>query len=96
MVLVPTDSSPDHSSLAFVRDRLPLEVHQRVVLLILQLAGLKEFLKGIMIGVAATIRLASLVNQQCEGVIRRINHRWIAIYVPMFAEETKAFGVSNR
>ncbi|GIW83270.1 MAG: hypothetical protein KatS3mg105_5077 [Gemmatales bacterium] len=57
--LGPTDSSPDHSSLTRVRDRLPLEVHQHVFLLVLQLAGLKKLLKGTTIGVDATTLEAS-------------------------------------
>jgi transposase len=40
------DDSPDHSSLSYIRNRLPLEVHQRVFLWILTLAEEKKLLKG--------------------------------------------------
>ena len=37
-----TDASPDHSGLTRVRDRLPLEVHQQVFLLVPKLARLRN------------------------------------------------------
>ena len=55
----PTDASPDHSSLTRVGARLPLEVHQQVFLLVLQLAGLNKLLKGTTSGVDATTLEAS-------------------------------------
>ena len=66
--LGPTDSVPDHSSLTRVRDRLPLEVHQQVFLLVLQLAGLKKLLKGTTIGVDATTREA---NAAMKSIVRK-------------------------
>ena len=47
-------------------------------------------------GLAWAKSLASFVKQQCDGVIKQLCHQWIAIYAPMFAEETKAFMVRNR
>jgi transposase len=66
--LGPTDSVPDHSSLTRVRDRLPLEVHQQVFLLVLQLAGLKKLLKGTTIGVDATTLEA---NAAMKSIVRK-------------------------
>lgn len=63
-----TDSPPDHSSLTRVRDRLPLEVHQQVFLLVLQLAGLKTLLKGTTIGVDATTLEA---NAAMKSIVRK-------------------------
>ena len=66
--LGPTDSSPDHSSLTRVRDRLPLEVHQQVFLLVLQLAGLKKLFKGTTIGVDAMTLEA---NAAMKSIVRK-------------------------
>ena len=66
--LSPTDSSPDHSSLTRVRDRLPLEVHQEVFLLVLELAGLNKLLKGTTIGVDATTLEA---NAAMKSIVRK-------------------------
>ena len=49
-----TDESPDHSSLTYIRKRLPLEVHHRVFLFVLEMAKKKKLLKGKKIAVDAT------------------------------------------
>ena len=41
-----TDETPDHSSLTYIRKRLPLEVHHRVFLHVLGIADKKKLLKG--------------------------------------------------
>jgi transposase len=63
-----TESTPDHSSLTRVRDRLPLEVHQEVFLMVLQLAGLKKLLKGTTVGVDATTLEA---NAAMKSIVRK-------------------------
>ena len=49
-----TGSSPDHSSLTYIRKRLPLEVHQRVFVFVLEIAEKKGLLKGRTVAVDAT------------------------------------------
>jgi transposase len=41
-----TDETPDHSSLTYIRKRLPLEVHHQVFLHVLGIADKKKLLKG--------------------------------------------------
>ena len=41
-----TDETPDHSSLTVIRKRLPLEVHHRVFVHVLEIADKKKLLKG--------------------------------------------------
>ncbi|WP_145285980.1 transposase [Pirellulimonas nuda] len=49
-----TEATPDHSTLSRVRDRLPLEVHQEVFRLVLQLAAQQGLLKGKTVAVDST------------------------------------------
>ncbi|WP_145283640.1 transposase [Pirellulimonas nuda] len=49
-----TEATPDHSTLSRVRDRLPLEVHQAVFRLVLQLAAQQGLLKGKTVAVDST------------------------------------------
>jgi transposase len=49
-----TESSPDHSSLTRVRERLPLEVHESVFRLVLQIAAAKQLLSGKTVAVDST------------------------------------------
>lgn len=49
-----TQSTPDHSSLTYIRKRLPLEVHHRVFLLVLEIAKKKKLLKGKTVAVDST------------------------------------------
>lgn len=63
-----TESTPDHSSLTRVRDRLPLSVHEQVFLLVLRLAGLKKLLKGTTVGVDATTLEA---NAAMKSIVRK-------------------------
>ena len=63
-----TESPPDHSSLTRVRDRLPLQVHEQVFQMVLQLAGLKKLLKGQAVGVDATTLEA---NAAMKSILRK-------------------------
>jgi|tagenome__1003787_1003787.scaffolds.fasta_scaffold20755634_1 transposase len=48
------EDSPDHSSLSYIRQRLPLEVHQEVFVWVLGLLQKKKLLKGKTVGVDST------------------------------------------
>lgn len=48
------EDSPDHSSLSYIRQRLPLEVHQEVFVWVLRLLQKKKLLKGKTVGVDST------------------------------------------
>jgi transposase len=48
------EDSPDHSSLSYIRQRLPLEVHQEMFVWVLALLQKKKLLKGKTVGVDST------------------------------------------
>ena len=52
--LKPTESTPDHSSLTIIRQRLPKELIEQVFSFVLTMAFEKKLLKGKSIGVDAT------------------------------------------
>jgi len=62
------DDSPDHSSLSYIRERLPLDVHEQVFVLILSLARLKKLLKGQTVAVDSTTLEA---NAAMKSIVRR-------------------------
>lgn len=66
--LAPTESSPDHSSLTRVRDRLPHEVHEAVFWEVLQIAAEKKLLRGKTVGVDSTTLEA---NAAMKSIVRR-------------------------
>ncbi len=41
-----TEPTPDHSSLSYIRDRLPQDVHEAVFNWVLQVAAAKKLLRG--------------------------------------------------
>ena len=49
-----TDATPDHSSLTRIRQRLPLDVHERVFVHVLAIAQQKKLLRGKTVAVDAT------------------------------------------
>lgn len=63
-----TRSTPDHSSLTVIRQRLPLAVHEAVFTLVLALAAEKGLLKGKTIAVDATLLEA---NAAMKSIVRR-------------------------
>jgi transposase len=63
-----TDDSPDHSSLTRIRDRLPLETHERVFEFVLKLAADRGLLKGKTVGVDSTTLEA---NAAMKSIVRR-------------------------
>lgn len=62
-----TRSTPDHSSLTVIRQRLPLTVHEAVFTLVLQVAAEKGLLKGKTIAVDATLLEA---NAAMKSIVR--------------------------
>jgi transposase len=65
---LPTGTTPDHSSLTKIRQRLPQDVHERVFIFVLGLAEQKGLLKGQTVGVDATLLEA---NAAMKGIVRR-------------------------
>jgi transposase len=62
------EDSPDHSSLSYIRNRLPLEVHQQVFVWILALAHEKKLLRGKTVAVDSTTLEA---NAAMKSIVRR-------------------------
>jgi transposase len=60
--------SPDHSSLSYIRNRLPLEVHRQVFVWILALAQEKKLLKGKTVAVDSTTLEA---NAAMKSIVRK-------------------------
>jgi hypothetical protein len=62
------EPTPDHSSLTKIRQRLPLEVHQRVFVFVLKLAHDKKLLRGKTVAVDSTTLEA---NAAMRGIVRK-------------------------
>jgi transposase len=62
------EESPDHSSLSYIRNRLPLEVHQEVFVWVLALLQKKKLLKGKTVGVDSTTLEA---DAAMKSIVRR-------------------------
>ena len=66
---VPLDEeAPDHSSLSYIRNRLPLEAHQHVFVKVLAIAQEKKLLKGKTVAVDSTTLEA---NAAMKSIVRR-------------------------
>jgi transposase len=63
-----TEPTPDHSSLTRIRQRLPLGVHERVFLHVLQIAQDKKLLRGKTVAVDSTTLEA---NAAMKGIVRK-------------------------
>ena len=80
-----TERTPDHSSLTRVRDRLPLEVHQKAFELVLAIAAERGLLKGKTIAVDSTTLEA---NAAMKSIVRRdTGEDWKAYVVGLMREE---------
>ena len=66
----PFDATPDHSSLTYIRKRLPLEVHERVFELVLQLAATRKLLSGKVVATDSTMLEA---NAAMKSIVRKDN-----------------------
>ena len=64
-----TESSPDHSSMTRIHQRLPYEVHEEVFRFVLKLADQQGLLVGKTVGVDATSRDTS---EDWQGYLRRL------------------------
>lgn len=62
------EDSPDHSSLSYIRQRLPLEVHEAVFVWVLALLHKKKLLKGQTVGVDSTTLEA---DAAMKSIVRR-------------------------
>jgi hypothetical protein len=62
------EDSPDHSSLSYIRNRLPLEVHHEVFVWVLALLNKKKLLKGKTVGVDSTTLEA---DAAMKSIVRR-------------------------
>lgn len=63
-----TESTPDHSSLTHIRERLPQEVHEKVFEWVLKVAVEKKFLKGKTVAVDSTTLEA---DAAMKSIVRR-------------------------
>jgi transposase len=80
-----TGDTPDHSSLTRLRDRLPLEVHQRVFELVLSIAARRGLLKGKTIAIDSTTLEA---NAAMRGIVRKgTGEDWRAYVVGLMKQE---------
>ena len=62
------EATPDHSSLTRIRQRLPLDVHERVFVHVLQLAQDKKLLRGKTVAIDATTLEA---NAALKSIVRK-------------------------
>jgi transposase len=62
------ESTPDHSSLTKIRQRLPLDVHERVFIQVLAIAHAKKLLRGKTVAVDSTTLEA---NAALKGIVRK-------------------------
>ena len=63
-----TDSTPEHSSLTVIRQRLPEVIHEQVFALVLKVAHEKKLLKGRQAGIDATLLEA---NAAMKSIVRK-------------------------
>jgi transposase len=63
-----TDATPDHSSLTRIRQRLPLDVHERVCLYVLTIAQEKKLLRGKTVAIDSTTLEA---NAAMRSIVRK-------------------------
>lgn len=84
-----TDSTPDHSSLTYIRKRLPLEVHHRVFLYVLELARKKKVLKGKTVAVDSTTLEANAAMKSI--VLKETGEDWKEYLLRL----AKAEGIEN-
>jgi transposase len=63
-----TEPTPDHSSLTRIRQRLPLDVHERVFIHVLQIAQERKLLRGKTVAVDSTTLEA---NAAMRGIVRK-------------------------
>jgi transposase len=83
------EATPDHSSLTKIRQRLPLDVHERVFIRVLALAQEKKLLRGKTVALDATTLEA---NAAMKGIVRKdTGEDWKEYLKRLLAEQ----GVEN-
>jgi transposase len=82
--LEPKQSSPDHSSLTRIRQRLPLEIHEKVFTFVLELASQQGLLRGRTVAVDATTLEA---NAAMKSIVRKETGEDWKEYLRRLAEE---------
>jgi transposase len=83
-----TESTPDHSSLTRVRDRLPLEIHTAVFQFILQLASEKGLLKGPVKNATVAVDSTTLeADAAMKSIVRRDSGEDWKEYITRLMEE---------
>lgn len=87
--LLPTEASPDHSSLTVIRKRLPKELIEQVFSFVLKLAFEKKLLKGQTVGVDSTTLEA---NAAMKSIVRRDSGDTWKQYLTKLAKEA---GIDN-
>jgi len=87
--LAHNESSPDHSSLTVIRNRLPLEVHNAVFLWVLTLAEEKSLLKGKTIAIDSTTLEA---NAAMKSIVRKDTGDDWKKYVTKLMQEAEVLG----
>ena len=91
--LASDESSPDHSSLTVIRDRLPLEVHTAVFHRVLTLAREKNILNGETLGVDSTTLEA---NAAMKSIVRKeTGENWQA-YLTKLMREAGVIGPEDK
>jgi transposase len=80
-----TETTPDHSSLSRIRDRLPLEVHKQVFAKVLEILKAERLLKGRKIGLDATNLEA---NAAMRSIRRKIDKERYEAYLKRLAKQS--------
>ena len=81
----PFDKTPDHSSLTYIRRRLPLEIHERVFALVLQMAAERKLLSGRVVATDSTMLEA---DAAMKSIVRReTGEDWNAYLTRLMREE---------
>ena len=82
--LKPTETTPDHSSLTIIRQRLPKELIEQVFSFVLKLAFEKKMLKGKSIGIDSTTLEA---NAAMKSIVRKDGGATWKAYLRQLAKE---------
>jgi transposase len=81
----PFEATPDHSSLTYIRRRLPLEVHERVFELVLEMAATRKLLSGRIVATDSTMLEA---DAAMKSIVRRESGEdWNAYLTRLMREE---------
>jgi transposase len=81
----PTDSTPDHSSLSVIRNRIDLETHQEVFSWVLKVLAAKGLLKGKTLGIDATTLEA---NAAMRSIVRKDTGERYQEFLTQLAKES--------